>query len=276
MDYKRVLTVQDISCFGQCSLTVALPILSACKIETCIMPSAVLSTHTAGFKGFTFRDLTDDMPKIIDHWVNEKISFDCIYTGYLGSFTQIEYVKRMQEELLRSGAKLIVDPAMGDNGKLYSIFDLAYAKEMAKLCARADVIIPNLTEACFMTGLAYKEDYDEAYVDKLIEKLVEMGSKTIVLTGIGYTPDTTGVVVYENGVKKYYKHKKIEKGCHGTGDVYSSAFVGAYLRGKSLFESAKLAADYTLKCIENTYGDKEHWYGVKFETAIDYLVENLK
>ena len=127
-----------------------------------------------------------------------------------------------------------------------------------------------------MTGLAYKEDYDEAYVDKLIEKLVEMGSKTIVLTGIGYTPDTTGVVVYENGVKKYYKHKKIEKGCHGTGDVYSSAFVGAYLRGKSLFESAKLAADYTLKCIENTYGDKEHWYGVKFETAIDYLVENLK
>lgn len=276
MNYKRVLTVQDISCFGQCSLTVALPILSACKIETCILPSAVLSTHTAGFSGFTFRDLTDDMPKILDHWVKEGISFDCIYTGYLGSITQIEYVKRMQNELLRSGAKLIVDPAMGDNGKLYSIFDETYAREMAKLCAKADIIIPNITEACFMTGLDYKENYDEAYVDEVLARLAKIGAKTVVLTGIGFTPDTTGVVVYEKGVKQYYKHSKFEKGCHGTGDVYSSAFVGAYVRGKTLFESAKLAADYTYKCIENTYGDKDHWYGVKFETAIDYLVENLK
>ena len=159
MEYKRVLTVQDISCFGQCSLTVALPILSACGVETCILPSAVLSTHTAGFTGFTFRDLTDDMPKILDHWKSENISFDCIYTGYLGSITQIEYVKRMKNELLKDGAKLIVDPAMGDNGKLYSIFDLEYAKEMAKLCAVADVIVPNITEACYMTGVEYKENY---------------------------------------------------------------------------------------------------------------------
>ncbi len=276
MQYKRVLTVQDISCFGQCSLTVALPILSACGVETCILPSAVLSTHTAGFKGFTFRDLTDDMPRILDHWKSENISFDCIYTGYLGSITQIEYVKRMKREFLRDGAKLIVDPAMGDNGKLYSIFDLSYAKEMAKLCAEADVILPNITEACFMTGVEYKEKYDEAYVDEVLSALAKMGAKTVVLTGIGYTHDTTGVIVYENGVKQYYKHSKFEKGCHGTGDVYSSAFVGAFLRGKTFFESAKIAADYTYKCIEKTYGDKDHWYGVKFETAIDYLVENLK
>ena len=276
MQYKRVLTVQDISCFGQCSLTVALPILSACGVETCILPSAVLSTHTAGFKGFTFRDLTDDMPKILDHWKSENISFDCIYTGYLGSITQIEYVKRMKREFLRDGAKLIVDPAMADNGNLYSIFDLNYAKEMAKLCAEADVIVPNITEACFMTGVEYRESYDEAYVDEVLAALAKMGAKTVVLTGISYTPDSTGVVVYENGKKQYYKHKKFEKGCHGTGDVYSSAFVGAFLRGKELFESAKIAADYTYKCIENTYGDKDHWYGVKFETAIDYLVENLK
>lgn len=276
MDYKRILTVQDVSCLGQCSLTVALPILSACKIETCIMPSAVLSTHTAGFSGFTFRDLTEDMPKIIDHWVKEKILYDCIYTGYLGSLTQIEYVKRMKRELLKDGAKLIVDPAMGDNGKLYSIFDETYAKQMAVLCKEADVIIPNITEACFMTGVEYKEVYDEAYVDSVLKALEKMGVKTVVLTGIGYTADTTGVVVYENGKKQYYKHKKYEKGCHGTGDVYSSAFVGAYVRGKSLFDSAKIAADYTLKCIENTRSDKDHWYGVKFETALDSLMESLK
>ncbi len=276
MGYKRVLTVQDISCFGQCSLTVALPILSACGVETCILPSAVLSTHTAGFSGFTFRDLTEDMPKILDHWAKEGISFDCIYTGYLGSITQIEYVKRMKSEFLRDGAKLIVDPAMGDNGKLYSIFDLSYAKEMAKLCAVADVIVPNITEACYMTGLEYRENYDEAYVDEVLHALEKMGAKTVVLTGISYTKDTTGVVVYENGTKQYYKHAKFEKGCHGTGDVYSSAFVGAYLRGNDLFESAKIAADYTYKCIANTYGDTTHWYGVKFETAIDYLTERLK
>ncbi|MBR2337404.1 MAG: pyridoxamine kinase [Clostridia bacterium] len=276
MNYKRVLTVQDVSCFGQCSLTVALPILSACKIETCIMPSAVLSTHTAGFKGFTFRDLTGDMPKIIDHWKAEGISFDCIYTGYLGSIDQIEYVKRMQRELLKDGAKLIVDPAMGDNGKLYSIFDQAYADEMSRLCSVADVIIPNITEACFMTGIEYREIYDEAYVDAVLKALEKTGVKTVVLTGIGYDSQSTGVVVYEGGKKQYYKHKKFEKGCHGTGDVYSSAFVGSYIRGKSLFESAKIAADYTLKCIENTYGDKDHWYGVKFETALDSLMDSLK
>ncbi len=276
MEYKRILTVQDISCFGQCSLTVALPIISACKIETCILPSAVLSTHTAGFSGFTFADLTDEMPKILDHWQKENITFDGLYTGYLGSLTQIEYVKRIAKDFVKKGGKVFIDPAMADNGKLYSIFDQTYANEMAKLCAFADVIMPNITEACFMTGLEYREVYDEDYVDALLKALKNIGAKTVVLTGVGYTPDTTGVVVYENGEKQYYRHKKFEKGCHGTGDVYSSAFVGANMRGKSLFESAKIAADYTLKCIENTYGDKDHWYGVKFETAIDFLTKAVE
>ena len=276
MDYKRVLTVQDISCFGQCSLTVALPIISACKIETAIMPSAVLSTHTAGFSGFTFRDLTQDMPQIIDHWVKEGVKFDCIYTGYLGSITQIDYVKRMKKDLLKEGGKLIVDPAMGDNGKLYSIFDESYAKQMAVLCAEADIILPNITEVCFMTGLEYREVYDEEYVKRAIKSLEDIGVKTVVLTGIGYTPETTGVIVSENGKIDYYLHEKIEKGCHGTGDVYSSAFVGAYVRGKSLFESAKISANYTLQCIKNTYGDKSHWYGVKFETALDTLITAIE
>ncbi|MBQ8726566.1 MAG: pyridoxamine kinase [Clostridia bacterium] len=276
MEYKRVLTVQDISCFGQCSLTVALPIISACKIETAIMPSAVLSTHTAGFSGFTFRDLTGDLPQIIDHWVKEGIKFDCIYTGYLGSITQIEYVKRMKKDLLKDGGKLIVDPAMGDNGKLYSIFDEKYALEMATLCEIADIILPNITEVCFMTGLDYREVYDEEYVKRAIQALLDKGIKTVVLTGIGYTPETTGVIVAQNGKFDYYRHEKIEKGCHGTGDVYSSAFVGAYVRGKTLFESAKISANYTLQCIKNTRGDKDHWYGVKFETALDTLIKAIE
>ena len=276
MSYKRIVTVQDISCFGQCSLTVALPIISACKIETCILPSAVLSTHTGGFSGFTFRDLTSDMPLIIDHWEKEKIFFDGVYTGYLGSVDQIEYVKRIKKNLLKENGLLFVDPAMADNGKLYSIFDMKYAKEMAKLCSEADVILPNITEACFMTDIEYREEYGESYVDEILTALTKIGAKTIVLTGVGYTPDTTGVVVYKDGVKQYYKHRKIEKGCHGTGDVYSSAFVGAYLNGKTLIESAKIAADYTLKCIENTTGDKEHWYGVKFETALNFLTKEIE
>jgi len=145
MSYKRVLTIQDISCVGQCSLTVALPILSACGLETCILPSAVLSTHTYNFKGFTFRDLTDDIPEIQKHWQKENISFDAVYTGYLGSTKQIAYVKNILETMVADGGRTIVDPAMADNGKLYPGFDGEYAAAMAELCAVADVILPNVS-----------------------------------------------------------------------------------------------------------------------------------
>ena len=275
MDYKRILTIQDISCVGQCSLTVALPILSACGVETAILPSAVLSTHTAGFKGFTFRDLTDDMPAIVDHWRSEKISFDCIYTGYLGSIKQVGYVKDILETMGREGSVKIVDPAFADNGKLYSIFNDEYVAAMRTLCPVADILVPNISEACFLAGVEYKETYDEAYIDNLLAKLTELGASTIVLTGVGYTPDMTGVVVFENGKKSYYPHRRIAKGCHGTGDVYASAFTGALMRGHEVFASAKIAADYTVKCIENTIGDADHWYGVKFETAIPDLIKML-
>lgn len=275
-NYKRVLTVQDISCFGQCSLTVALPILSACGHETVILPSAVLSTHTAGFSGFTVRDLTDDIPGITKHWLKENISFDCIYTGYLGSTKQISYVSDMFDTLLREKAIKIVDPAMADNGKLYPAFDLEYVNEMKTLCAKADIVLPNITEACFLTGLEYKTSYDEKYINSLLENLEKIGCKSIVLTGVGYNSDKTGVVVKEKGkTPMYYEHRKISKGCHGTGDVYASAFTGALLNGKTAFESAKIAADYTVHCIENTQDDEKHFYGVKFETCLSDLV-NMK
>ena len=273
---KRILTVQDISCVGQCSLTVALPIISACGIETCILPSAVLSTHTGGFTGFTFCDLTDEMPKILEHWQKEGIRFDALYTGYLGSSRQIGYVLDIADTVLSEGAPLIVDPAMADNGKLYYGFDEAFVESMKQLVARADITLPNVTEASFLTGMDYRETYDEAYVDELIRRLTALGAKKVVMTGIGYTPEETGVTVYADGVTRHYSHKKFEKGCHGTGDIYASAFTGAVMRGKALYDAAVIAADYTLSCIEETKKDPEHWYGAVFETSIPKLLQALE
>ena len=275
MTYPKILTIQDISCVGQCSLTVALPILSAAGLETCILPSAVLSTHTAGFSGFTVRDLTEDIPAIAAHWRKEKIAFDAVYTGYLGSTEQIAYVREIFDTLLRQGGLTIVDPAMADNGKLYPAFDAAYVEAMKDLAFGADIILPNITEACFLTGMEYREQYDESYIAALLEGLTALGAKTIVLTGVGYAPDKTGVAVREGSETRYYEHRKIAKGCHGTGDVYASAFVGALENGYAPYEAAVLAADYTVRCIDITQGDPDHWYGVKFELELPEFIRML-
>ncbi len=275
MAYKKILTIQDISCVGQCSLTVALPILSACGLETCILPSAVLSTHTAGFSGFTFRDLTDDMPEIQVHWKKENIKFKAIYTGYLGSVKQVGYVQDILNTMGTEDCVRIVDPAMADNGKLYSIFNDEYVAAMRGLCSSADILIPNITEACFLADVEYRETYDENYVNELLGKLQALGVKTIVLTGVSYVPEKTGVIIYENGRIRYYEHDKISKGCHGTGDIYASAFTGALMNDKDVFTAAKIAADYTVKCIINTQGDADHWYGAKFETALRDLMDMI-
>lgn len=276
MEYKRILTIQDISCVGQCSMTVALPILSACGLETSILPSAVLSTHTAGFFGYTFRDLTDDMPKILEHWKKEKISFSAVYTGYLGSAKQIEIVKDSFKNTLKDDGKIIVDPAMADNGKLYSGFDMDYVKEMKKLISEADIILPNITEASLLTGVSYREQYDEGYIKELISELHASGVPAVILTGVGYSPEYSGVIVSEGGSLQYYRHEKISKGCHGTGDIYSAAFTGSVVSGRSLYDAAVIAADFTVECIKNTVSDPGHWYGVKFEPILTELIEKLK
>ena len=272
MSYPKILTIQDISCVGQCSLTVALPILSAAGLETCILPSAVLSTHTAGFTGFTVRDLTEDIPGIAAHWRKEHISFDAIYTGYLGSREQIAYVKDIFATLLADGGLTIVDPAMADNGKLYPAFDLDYVEAMKSLAFTADFILPNITEACFLTGTQFRTEYDERYIDALLDALTAQGARSIVLTGVGYREGRTGVVVQHGGERHYYEHRRIAKGSHGTGDVYASAFTGALLQGFAPYDAARIAADYTVLCIERTQDDPDHWYGVKFELALpDFL-----
>jgi len=274
--YKRVLTIQDISCLGQCSLTVALPILSACGHETCVLPSAVLSTHTGGFTGFTFRDLTEDMPAICRHWESAGIRFNAIYTGYLGSQRQIDYVKEIMARTAGEGCIKVVDPAMADHGKLYTGFDMDFVEAMKTLVGQADYVLPNLTEACLLTGTAYTKEYDRAFIDSLLQKLHALGAKNVVFTGVSYTPGRTGVVVSERGQYSYYEHEMLPNSCHGTGDIYASAFVGALLRGKSACDAAAIAADYAVKCIRNSAGDPDHTYGAKFEPMLGELIAALK
>ncbi len=275
---KRIVTVQDISCVGKCSLTVALPIISAMGVEAAILPTAVLSTHTAFKQGFTLHDLTGEISPITAHWKSEGITFDAIYTGYLASFDQIDLVKQMAADF--PGALLFVDPAMGDNGKLYYGFDQAFAKKMAELCAVADIIVPNMTEASYMLGIPYvSEGYDEAYVKDVLKRLCAMGAKKAALTGVSLSENTTGVMGYDSTTDEFfsYYHDRIPVSYHGTGDVFASACMGSLMRGKSLHEAVAIAADFTYESIRLTEAEPGHnWYGVNFEQAVPMLIDRLK
>ena len=244
---KRIMSIQDISALGKCSLTVALPIVSAMGIECAVVPTAVLSTHTQ-FKGWTFHDLTDEMDPIADHWKQEGFTFDAIYTGYLGSFRQVDIVKRYFRDF-GDGARIIVDPAMADNGKLYAGFTPDFPLKMAELLDGADLVLPNLTEACFLLGKEYREDYDRAYIIDILEGLLARGAKNAALTGVSFEEGRLGVVSMsgENGNISEYYTERLPVNFHGTGDIYSSAAVGAYLNGMSIPDSLALAADYTVE-----------------------------
>lgn len=276
---KRILTIQDISCVGKCSLTVALPIISAFGVECSVLPTAVLSTHTA-FKGFTFRDLTNDMNDISKHWQEQNIGFDALYTGYLGSFEQLEIVSKMFDQYKTNDNFILVDPVMADNGKLYTGFDQAFADSMAKLCKKADVIVPNLTEASFMLHSEYvAEGYSEQYIKDLLVKLTDLGCKTAVLTGISFEDGKLGVYAYNKAENKYFSYfnEHLPKSFHGTGDVFASALLGAMTIGKGLEEGLKIAVDYTVESIRKTISHDDHnWYGVEFESAFPYLIERIK
>lgn len=284
---KRIITVQDISCVGKCSLTVALPIISAMGVEACVLPTAVLSTHTA-FKGFTFRDLTADIKPICDHWKAEKIHFDAIYTGYLGSFEQLDLMHTLIQDFGGKDTLAIVDPCMADNGNLYPGFTQEFAFAMAKLCGKADVIVPNLTEASYMLGIPYvASGYTEEYIVEILNKLAGLGAKKIVLKGIEFAQDQAtvkkvkdkiGIAVYDSQKNKitWYFHKKMPVSFHGTGDIFASVLTGALMRGKDLEKSASLAADYVVESIKETINHKDYnWYGVDFESAFPYLIKRI-
>ena len=275
---KRILTIQDISCFGKCSLTVALPLLSAMGIETAILPTAVLSTHTL-FKGFTCKDLSDQLVPITSHWKQEGITFDAIYTGYLGTEEEIDTVIGIIETFRNENTLVFVDPAMGDNGRLYAAFDEHYAKKNADLCAVADIIDPNITEASFMTGLPYREEYPEEYVREMLLALADIGTKTPILTGVSLGAGKTGAMGYDSETKTFfnYQNDRVPAAYHGTGDIFSSVLAGAFVLGIGRGEALKIAADYTALTIAQTLKNPGNpWYGVDFEATIPALVSALR
>jgi len=285
---KRIVTVQDISCVGKCSLTVALPVISAMGVETAVLPTAVLSTHTA-FKGFTFRDLTDEIEPVCTHWEQQKITFDAVYTGYLGSFKQLELMKKMFSRFGGKNTLIFVDPCMADNGKLYPGFTKEFAFAMAELAGRADVIVPNLTEASYMLGIPYRESgYDETYIKDILKKLAALGSKRVIIKGITFDKDQKtlkgitgkiGIMSYDAAADTFssYFHEKLPTSFHGTGDIFASVCVGALMRGWTLEKAYMLAADYVVESIKATIARKDYnWYGVDFETVVPYLVRRLE
>lgn len=272
---KRIVTIQDISCVGKCSLTVAIPIISSMGIETAAIPTAVLSTHTA-FKEFTYRDLSKDLPKIQKHWERENFKFDAIYTGYLGSIEQIDMLEDFFESFKTENNFIFIDPVMGDNGKLYTGFDKAFTLRMKKMCSKADIIVPNLTEATSMLEIEYKEKYKEEYIKDILIKLSNLGPKKVILTGVSFKENEIGVISYNKESKKFFScfKEKIDVKYHGTGDIFASTLVGSLVNNCSLEESLKISVDYVWECINVTYIEKqENAYGTDFEKVLPKLIE---
>lgn len=273
---KKAVTIQDISCFGKCSLTVALPIISAMGIETAVIPTAVLSTHTGGFTGYTFRDLTNDIPDIADHWKKLNLKFDAVYTGYLGSMEQINIVSNFFDDFRTDKNVIIVDPVLGDNGKFYAGFGAEFAEKMSSLCSKADYITPNMTEASFMLKIPYNEIYDKNYVEDILRRLAEFGCKTPVLTGVHFDNIKQGAVAYDSENDKFYYSfgDNIDRSVHGTGDIFASVFTGAVTLGKDIQTALDISVNYTVECIKATipYFD-EMWYGSCFELCLGKLIE---
>ncbi len=274
---KRIVSIQDISCLGKCSLTVALPIISAMGVECSILPTAVLSTHTM-FSGFTCKDLTDQIEPIAAHWKASGLGFDAVYTGYLASAQQVDHVCAFFDAFRREGSLIVVDPVMADNGKLYPAFGPEFPGQMARVCTKADLILPNLTEASLLTGLPYRTEYDEAYIKEMLQALAALGPRYAALTGVSFEPGKLGVMYYDRVGGQYgsYFTEHLPATFHGTGDVFASTCVGALMRGMTLGEALALAADYTVESIRLTLETPDaNWYGVEFERAIPYLVRRL-
>lgn len=273
---KRIVTLQDISCVGRCSITVALPILSAMGVECGILPTAVLSTHTM-FENYTCKDLSDQIQPIADAWERENITFDGVYTGYLASREQCEEICRFFDRFGQKDTLLFADPAMADNGQLYPAFDAQFPRYMAKVCAKANIILPNITEACLLTGIPYETVYEPAYIRKLLEALLTLGCKTAVITGVSYEKGQLGVVsLDQDGNSFSYFTRHCPQSYHGTGDIFSTTVLGGLMRGLRLGDSLTLAADFVVKCIEATAKAPDaRWYGAEFESQIPELCRML-
>lgn len=273
---KRVVTIQDISCFGKCSLTVALPVISVMGIETAVIPTAVLSTHTGkGFSGYTFRELTNDIPDISNHWKSMDLRFNAIYTGYLGSVKQVQIVSDFFDSFGKDDNFIVVDPVLGDGGSLYAGMTQEFVTEMKKLCRKADYILPNMTEAAFLLGIPYQQEHTKEDVENILRQLSALGCATPIITGVHFDNNSQGAAAYDSVNDKfcYSFSKSVDKTVHGTGDIFASVFTGAVTLGKSLEQSLDIAVKFTYDCIEATLPCfDEMWYGTCFESCLGKLI----
>ncbi len=274
---KKALSVQDISCYGQCSNTVVFPLLSAAGLETVMLPTALLSTHTGGFKDFTFLDLTEEMGKILAHFDALGVSFDYLATGYCGSAAQLDLLLSYLPRLLKKDALRLVDPVLGDNGKLYAIYDAAYVEKMRALVAVADVITPNVTEACLLADLPVPEGHvcSDEFLAELFARLHAIGPRRVLLTGVMFDAETIGVIGSEaDGARFAVRSTFVDRYIHGTGDMLAGSFLGFLSRGKSFREAAERAVRFVSDCIADTLPTlDEHWYGIAFEHRLSELSE---
>ena len=274
---KRVLAVHDISCVGRCSLTVALPVLSAMGFETSILPTSILSTHTGGFEGYTYRDLSADMNPVADHWRALGLRFDAIFTGWLGTHRHVENLAHLLEAV-GQGAELIADPVMGDNGRLYATLDGDYVDAMRRFCGRAELLLPNITEAAILTGTEYPyPGYNRAWVADMLKRLIDLGPRVAVLTGVSLEPGRIGAAAMDRyaGRMICYDDAFIPGMWHGAGDVFASALIGAHLRGAPLDRALRLAVTFTARCIRRTRdAGTDERLGLQFEPELITLADN--
>lgn len=283
MVQKKVVAIHDISCYGKCSLTVALPILSAAGINTPIIPTAVLSTFVGPFPNFTYRDMTDDIIPVVKHWKDMGFEFDAIYTGFLGSKAQVDVVRKAIKMIKGPETKIYVDPVMGDYGELYSTFGPDFPPEMRKLCSDADIIIPNMTEITHMLGEPFEPGpYSKEYIIGLLKRSESLGAKKIVLTGVYFKDDELGAATYDCYTREiqYFMKKRIAGHYHGSGDIFGSGLVSSLVNGWSLAESVDIAEDLIIssikRSVKNNY-NVEH--GLNFEEELSdfgFRVRNVK
>ena len=269
----RVLAINDISCIGKCSLTATLPIISACGVECNVLPTAILSTHTGGFTGYTFRDCTEDIPAILKHWKSLGVTFDYICSGYLGSISQIEMVENIKKEFLSKNGVFVVDPVMGDSGKLYAGFTDEYVERMKALCKKADYILPNVTEACYLANLPYP--LTSATAAQAVNALKKLCPRPIV-TGIADGESVTVAYTDEKGDVCTYAHENVEGFFCGAGDVFTSAFVGCLTQNKSEKDAIRLASDFAAACIRRSAAEvPDKRFGLPFEAEIFPFLQKL-
>lgn len=278
-EQKRVAAIHDISGFGKCSLTVALPILSAAGIEVSAIPTAVLSSHTGGLTGYTYRDLTADMPGFTKQWKQLGLRFDALYSGFLGSYEQISIVSDFFDAFKTENTFIMVDPVMADNGVLYKTFTPKMAAGMAQLCSKADLIVPNFTEAAFLLGEEYQEGpYTRVYVEDLLRRLSALGPTQVVITGVWFKEGLLGAVGYNSITDNvsYSFSAKYKGSYHGTGDVFASALLAGILNQMELDNAIQLATDYTAGCIRRTKdAGTDVRFGVNFEAGLMRFMRQL-